>query len=214
MSDKYFSLASASEGTYKEKGSRFYAFAWPVKSVEEAEEKIAGVWKQYHDARHVCYAYRIGIKGEPWRANDDGEPAHSAGDPILNELKSKEVSDAVVAVVRYFGGTKLGTSGLINAYREACRLAIESADIQEFYITRRIKIRFDYALMGQLMEIIKSLNYLAAESNYGEDPFLILEVRLSEFELAEKKIKAKFLHRSVEDIEEDTLVEGLGFDYP
>ena len=202
-------------------------------STSFAQEAVPGgiyVWDAPDTAEHITFddkpVMRIGntafvglsISMQPGTAtleySDDGEPSGTAGKPIFNQLVSHQLKDIACIVVRYFGGTKLGTSGLINAYREACRLAIESADIQEFYITRRIKIRFDYALMGQLMEIIKSLNYLAAESNYGEDPFLILEVRLSELELAEKKIKAKFLHRSVEDIEEDTIVEGLGFDYP
>ncbi|MEM7039836.1 MAG: YigZ family protein, partial [Bacteroidota bacterium] len=124
MKDSYHTISGPSDSFYKEKGSKFYGFAFPVKSVEEVELRLGEVAKKFHDARHICYAYRFGVKGEPWRANDDGEPSHSAGDPILNEMKSKEVSDALVAVVRYFGGTKLGVGGLVRAYGTAAKEAL------------------------------------------------------------------------------------------
>ena len=213
VQDTYKSLQKEFTAEFKDRASKFLAYLRPVSNESEFNSFLEELRSAHHKANHHCFAFRLKDENQ-FRYSDDGEPSGTAGKPIFNQLVSHQLKDIACIVVRYFGGTKLGTSGLINAYREACRLAIEAADIQEFYITRRIKIRFDYALMGQLMEIIKSLNYLAAESNYGEEPFLILEVRLSEYELAEKKIKAKFLHRSVEDIEEDTLVEGLGFDYP
>jgi uncharacterized YigZ family protein len=180
VSDKYQSISGASEASYKEKGSRFYAFAWPVSSVEEVEEHLSALWKKFHDARHVCYAYRLGIKGEPWRANDDGEPAHSAGDPILNELKSKEISDALVAVVRYFGGTKLGVGGLIRAYGTAAREAIAQNKIVTIVLKDRIVIRFPYELTSEVNRIAHQFSLKPAESEYGADCRISYDIRRTE----------------------------------
>lgn len=180
MSDHYLTISKESEALYKEKGSRFYAFAWPVKSVEEAEEYIAATWKKFHDARHVCYAYRLGIKGEPWRANDDGEPTHSAGDPILNELKSKNVSDALVAVVRYFGGTKLGVGGLIRAYGTAAGEALSNNKIKEIILTSPVNIRFPYELTSEVNRIAHQFELKPDTADYTADCRISYAVRRTE----------------------------------
>lgn len=182
MLDQYHSLAGPSEGVYKEKGSRFYAYAFPVKSQEEIAAALAGVHKQYHDARHVCYAWRLGPKGEPFRANDDGEPSHSAGDPILNEMRSVEVSDALVAVVRYFGGTKLGVGGLIRAYGTAAREALEANKRVEVTLTERISIRYPYDRTSDVNRILHQLKIEATEANYTADCQQIFDVRLTDVE--------------------------------
>ena len=119
ISDTYFSIAGPSEGIYKELGSKFLAFAWPVETEEEAKARLAAVRKEYFDARHHCFAWRLGLTGEPYRLSDDGEPSSTAGRPIHGQLLSRELSDVLVVVVRYFGGVKLGVPGLIRAYKTA-----------------------------------------------------------------------------------------------
>ena len=119
MADLYKSIQNPSEGLYKEKGSKFLAFAYPVSTVEEIKERMAYLQKQFHDARHHCYAWRLGADMERYRVNDDGEPSGSAGNPIFGQIQSRELSDILVVVIRYFGGTLLGVGGLINAYRSA-----------------------------------------------------------------------------------------------
>lgn len=174
--DVYHTLGGKSEGFLREKASKFYAFAFPVRSIEEVEARLAEVAKEFHDARHVCYAYRLGPKGEPWRANDAGEPAHSAGDPILGELKSKGVSDALGVVVRYFGGTKLGVGGLIRAYSEAMRMALDMNTIVEVLLTLPIKIRFPYHFSSEVNRVLHQHQLKASASEFGMDCQQVIEV--------------------------------------
>lgn len=178
--DQYTSLKAPSEGFYKEKGSRFFGLAFPIKSVAEAEEHLAAVSKKFYDARHVCYAYRLGANGEPWRANDDGEPSHSAGDPILNELKSKGVSDALVAVVRYFGGTKLGVGGLIRAYGTAAKEALENAEFVEVVLTERLEIRYNYEFTSEVNRALHQLSLKPDASEYAADCWQAFDIRKTE----------------------------------
>ena len=124
--DRYSSISAPSEGLFKDNGSRFIALAFPVETEAQVKEIVAGIRKEYHDARHHCFAYRLGYKGDLWRASDDGEPSGSAGRPILGQIDSLGLSDVLVVVVRYFGGTLLGTGGLMVAYREASKEALES----------------------------------------------------------------------------------------
>ena len=142
--DIYLSINKESSGQYKEKGSKFLAFAFPVESAEETTGIIKELRKKYHDAHHHCFAYLIGPDQSTSRTNDDGEPKHSAGDPILNQIKSLNLSDTLVVVVRYFGGTKLGVSGLINAYRSAARDALNNNKIVKKTICEEIAVFFSY----------------------------------------------------------------------
>ena len=182
--DSYFSLSTTTEGFVREKASKFYAFAFPVSTIDEVEGRLAEVAKQFHDARHVCYAYRLGAKGEVYRANDDGEPSHSAGDPILNELKSKGVSDALCVVVRYFGGTKLGVGGLIKAYGDAAKDALSKNELREVHLTRHLSIRFPYHLTSEVNRVLHHQEWRTASAEYLEDVGLVLEIPLSKWELA------------------------------
>lgn len=141
---------------YTEKMSKFYAHAFPVTSVYEARERIAEVTRQYHDARHVCWAYMIGSKRDIFMSNDNGEPSGTAGKPILGQINSFELTDVVVAVARYFGGIKLGTSGLIAAYRESARLALSEAIIVEGHDMTRLSVTFAYISIGEVMKVIKA----------------------------------------------------------
>lgn len=156
--DCYYSIERPCEGIFKELGSRFLAFAYPVDSESEARERIAALKKEYFDARHHCYAWRIGRLGENWRANDDGEPSSTGGKPILGQLLSNELSDIVVIVVRYFGGIKLGVPGLIKAYRTATADAISHATVISKTAVEQFEIVFDYMDMNRAMKVIKDMN--------------------------------------------------------
>ena len=139
--DTYLTLNTVAEGVYKEKGSKFLAFGYNVNSEEQVRERLEELRKKFYDARHHCYAYMLGHgSNQKWRANDDGEPNHSAGTPILNQIKSFELTNVLVVVIRYFGGTKLGVSGLINAYKTATQEALAMAEIEERILTNLIKI--------------------------------------------------------------------------
>ena len=146
--DSYLTIASASEAVYKEKSSKFLAYAYPVKSEEEIHGILDELHKRYYDATHHCYAWRLGPHGESYRANDDGEPSGTAGRPILGQLLSNELTDCLIVVVRYFGGTKLGVPGLIAAYKESAAAAIEAAEIIERTVDRIITVRFSYLAMN------------------------------------------------------------------
>jgi len=153
--DTYLTLSTTSEGFYKEKGSKFLAFAFIVQDEDDVKAHLAELKKKYYDARHYCYAYILGKRGEKFRSNDDGEPGHSAGDPILGQIKSKGLTNTLIVVIRYFGGTKLGISGLINAYKTAAADAIGNNTVQENLILTHIKLRFEYPLLNQVMKLVK-----------------------------------------------------------
>ncbi|MCM1153500.1 MAG: YigZ family protein [Muribaculum sp.] len=153
--DTYYTISDAGEGQYREKMSRFLAFAIPVSSATEAKDIIKEYQNRYHDARHVCWAYRLGPAGEEWQLNDNGEPSGTAGKPILGQLKSKDITDALVIVVRYFGGIKLGTSGLITAYKEAARMALESAAVKECHESVELSIGFPYETTDKVLRLLR-----------------------------------------------------------
>ena len=156
MADLYYTIQKEGEGLYKEKMSRFLSFAVPVESADEARSKIKEFQNRYHDSRHVCWAYMIGPQRDEWQLNDNGEPSGTAGKPILGQINSKNLTNVLVVVVRYFGGIKLGTSGLIVAYREAAREALDNAGIKECHEMTELSFDFDYESMDGIMKIIKS----------------------------------------------------------
>ena len=158
MADSYFTIASESEGLYKDKGSKFLAFAHPVSSLEEVKVLLEHYRKEYYDARHVCYAYMLGADQEEFRANDDGEPSGTAGRPILGQIRSKNLTNVLVVVIRYFGGILLGTSGLIVAYKEATADALSRADIIEKDVMLPRTLRFSYEKMNEVMRTLKDIN--------------------------------------------------------
>lgn len=179
IQDRYLSIAEPSKGLYKDNGSRFLAFAFPVETEEEAKEHIAALKKEYFDARHHCYAYRLGHLGEPWRANDDGEPSSTAGRPILGQLLSNGLSDVLVVVVRYFGGMKLGVPGLIKAYKTATSEALAAARTIEKTATARFELSFGYTDMNKAMKTIKDRGYGIVSQEFGMTCRMVLKVRLS-----------------------------------
>ncbi len=155
LKSTYFTVKRRSEGTYKEKGSKFIGIAVPCWNEDEAKNYLSEWRKEHHQARHLCYAYRFGLSGDIYRANDDGEPNNSAGAPILGQIQSFELSNVLIGVVRYYGGTKLGVGGLINAYRTAAKEAIEAAKIIEKEVFEWVEIHFEYADMPGVMNFLK-----------------------------------------------------------
>lgn len=157
MADTYLTLDNPSEAIFREKMSKFLAFAHPATTVEEAKAVIATYQKKYFDARHVCWAYMLGFERTNFQSNDNGEPSGTAGKPILGQINSFNLTDVVIVVVRYFGGIKLGTSGLIAAYREAARMAIEEGAIVERKVMKQITYTFPYLAMNDVMRLIKQV---------------------------------------------------------
>jgi uncharacterized YigZ family protein len=177
--DTYITLKSHSEGFYKEKGSKFHSFAFAVDNEPEVKKYLAELKKQYYDARHHCYAYVLGESGDRYRANDDGEPGHSAGDPILGQIKSCNLTNTLIVVVRYFGGTKLGISGLINAYKAAAADALANNSLVEHPILSPISIEFDYPHLNQVMCLIKEFDLQIISQQMKMSCAMTLGVRLS-----------------------------------
>lgn len=189
MSDTFRTIASRSEGSYKEKGSKFLSFAFPVKNVDEINQILAQYRKQYYDARHICYAYMLGNAKNEWRANDDGEPSGTAGRPILGQINSFELTNLLVIVVRYFGGILLGTGGLITAYKEASRDALEQASIVEQTIDEIISIEFDYLLMNEVMRIVKEMSPQILDQSFDNMCAMKLAIRQSDAEKLKSKLE-------------------------
>ena len=179
QNDTYKSIESPSEGLYKDQGSRFIALAYPVETEAEVKEKIAAVRKEYHDARHHCYAFRLGLDGSVWRAGDDGEPAGSAGRPILGQIDSAGLSDVLVVVVRYFGGIKLGIPGLIRAYRSATADALQQAAKVDKVAGAWYSLEFGYDRLPAVMKAVKDLDLPQRAQDFGESCRMQVRVRLS-----------------------------------
>ena len=188
ISDTYRSIAAPSKGIYKELGSKFLAFAYPVETEEAARRVLEEVRKVYFDARHHCYAWRLGRTGEPYRMNDDGEPSSTAGRPIHGQLLSNELSDILVVVVRYFGGTKLGVPGLIRAYRSATQDAIANAEIIEKVAGETLTVTFDYLQMNDVMKVLKDMDITPLNQQFDLRCTLTARVRLSRIEEFRKQL--------------------------
>ncbi len=190
--DIYYTIKGAGESQYREKMSRFLSFALPVCSADEARQLIKDFQNRYHDARHVCWAYMLGPERAEWQVNDNGEPSGTAGRPILGQINSRGLTDVLVVVVRYFGGIKLGTSGLIAAYREAASLALDEAGIKEMRRKRRIRVTFGYETADRVMRVVKSPdvdviskrfdNLCSVEIEFPLDAALEIEGKLSSVE--------------------------------
>ena len=177
--DAYRSVEGLSEGLFKDNGSRFIAFCYGVESEEEVREKVRLLKKEYHDARHHCYAYRLGYRGDRFRANDDGEPSGSAGRPILGQIDSMGLSDVLVVVVRYFGGIKLGIPGLIRAYRTSAADAISKAKIVGKVAGKDFGLSFGYLDMNDVMKVMKDMGLTCSPPVFGESCSLSVRVRLA-----------------------------------
>jgi uncharacterized YigZ family protein len=197
-SDCYKTIKSSAQGLYKEKGSRFIACAFPVSEVEEIKPIIDKIRKEHHEARHHCYAYMLGNEREIWRANDDGEPSGTAGRPILGQINSFELTNILIVVTRYFGGTLLGVSGLINAYRSAAASAIGNSEIIECAVQEFYEITYPYAAMNDVMKILKE-----EDINQSDHMFdLECRIKINFNSSAREKILSRL-----------TRIEGLSYKY-
>lgn len=175
--DSYKTIAAIAEGTYSEKRSKFLAFALPVVTVDEVKRYVAEYQKRYYDARHACYAYMLGAERTDFRANDNGEPSGTAGKPILGQINSYGLTNILIIVVRYFGGIKLGTSGLIVAYRQAAIEALENATIIEKTVDEDITFSFEFPMMNSVMKIVKDMNPQIISQGYDTDCTMTLRIR-------------------------------------
>lgn len=198
--DVFRTLAGPSEGLYTEKRSKFIAVALPVQTVDEVKAYLEEYQKKYYDARHVCYAYMLGPERKDFRANDNGEPSGTAGKPILGQINSNELTDILVIVVRYFGGIKLGTSGLIVAYKAAAAEAIAAATVTEKTMDDTVSFLFEYPFMNDVMRIVKEEEPQIVSQGYDMDCEMTLRIRRSRMpRLRERLEKVETLRFNEED---------------
>ena len=202
--DTYLTISSPSEALYKDKGSKFYAFAYPVQTIEQIKEILAEKRKEYYDARHVCYAYMLGYERDIFRANDDGEPSGTAGRPILGQINSSNLTDILIIVVRYFGGTLLGTSGLIQAYKTSAAEAIAAATIEERIVEKTFVSKFGYQDLNAVMRIMKDFDLAIVNQIQEMDCTLYFRIRLGDIERVRDRFdKLDFVSFEEDDIKED-----------
>jgi len=187
--DSYHTITSLTEGIYKEKGSKFIAFSIPVHNAEEVKELVKAYKKEYYDARHVCYGYMLGADRKEWRANDDGEPSGTAGRPILGQINSRELTDILVIVVRYFGGILLGTGGLTIAYKEATADALNQAEIIVKTVDCEMTVHFEYSIMNSVMRLVKESTAVILEQSYVNECFMKLSIRKQDISTLTSKME-------------------------
>lgn len=199
--DTYKTITGMSEAVFTEKRSKFIAAAIPVRTLEEVKSHLEVWQKKYYDARHVCYAYMLGAERKDFRANDNGEPSGTAGKPILGQINSRELTDVLVVVVRYFGGIKLGTSGLIVAYRTAAAMALDEAEIIEKTVDDTVTVAFEYPFMNDVMRIVKEESPEILEQSYDMDCLMTLRIRRSMMEKLSARLEkvetARILDRTI-----------------
>lgn len=184
----YLTLREPTQGIYKEKGSKFISFAYPVSSETDIKEKLEILKKEFFDARHHCFAWMVGPEKKKYRAFDDGEPNHSAGDPILGQIRARGITDVLVVVVRYFGGVKLGVGGLITAYKTAADDALSKATIVEKEITEEVIISFDYQNTSEIMRLLKDLDIKIMQQDFRESSIIKTLLPLKQREKFMEKI--------------------------
>ena len=188
-SDEFKTIVNIGEGTYSEKRSKFLAFAHHVETLEEIKDIIQEYRKKYYDARHVCYAYMLGAKRDDFRANDDGEPSSTAGKPILGQINSRELTDVLVVVVRYYGGVNLGTGGLIVAYKTAAAASLDASEIVIRQVESVITYDFPYVMMNAVMKVVKDMKPRIISQTYNGTCEIKLGIRQSEAEQLKERLK-------------------------
>ena len=211
--DIYHTILKPSIGEFKDRGSKFFAYAYPLMTKEDWQQPLLALKKEHFKARHHCYAFRFGTDGNYFRANDDGEPSGTAGRPILGQIDSFGLTNVVLIVVRYFGGTKLGASGLINAYKQSAFEALQQAEIIEKYIKDVYALDFDYGNMSSVMAGIKQLELEMLEQKFEENVRIKVAIRQSLVENALITLRAKVANISLEEASTKKSVEGLKMDY-
>jgi len=207
--DEYYTLSSASIGEYKDRGSKFIGYAYQVNSIDAIQLHLEILKEENPKCGHICYAYALGIDRKTYRSNDDGEPSGTAGKPIYNRILSHDLTNTLVAVVRYWGGTKLGATGLIKAYKTSAEESIINNKIISKYLVDNFRLEFDYAIMGDLLNHLKKLDIEILEKELGTSASLNIGTRQSKTIELLTKLKAKMLNISEERINEKTVVHGL-----
>lgn len=200
MEDIFKTIIDISKVIYTEKRSKFIAYAIPVQTVDEIKTEIEKLRKEYYDSRHVCWAYMLGYERTEFRSNDDGEPSGTAGKPILGQINSNELTNILVVVVRYFGGIKLGTSGLIVAYKEAAAEAIAAAEIVEKTVDKQTSFVFEYPFMNDVMKIVKDMEPKILNQQFDMDCSMTLQIRKAQYDqLVSRLVKVESLRFTDED---------------
>ncbi len=207
LTDSYQTIASPAEGEYKEKGSKFLAYAYPMDVESDLDGFMASLRDIHPKARHYCYAYKLGLDGTRFRANDDGEPSGTAGKPIYGQILSFGLTNICIIVIRYFGGTKLGASGLIHAYKEASKAALDNAAVIEKYLFVSYELTFGYDHMGHIMNALKDPDIEIINKVFENDCLVTIQVRLSVENLVIHRLKAHLLNKSLEEVTADTTVD-------
>lgn len=207
MQDNYKTISEKSYGEYKEKGSKFLAYLYPFESDGQLDEVMAEIKSEHPKARHLCYAYEVGLSGDIYRINDDGEPSGTAGKPIYGQIKSNELSDVICVVVRYFGGTKLGATGLIRAYKQASIEAIQNATIITRFIYDYFELNVAYDHVGVVINELKSLDFELLDQHFTSEAILDIKIRQSASDTAIKQFMANMLGWDIADIQEDTVLD-------
>lgn len=207
VADTYLTIENPSEGEYKEKGSKFLAYAYPMEQENELDVYMTMLKDIHPKARHYCFAYKLGLDDNRFRTNDDGEPSGTAGKPIYGQIQSFGLTNVCIIVIRYFGGTKLGAAGLIHAYRESAKNALENAHIVQKYLYVRYHLIFGYEQMGHILNVLKELDIEIEDKTFEEDCKVTIQVRLSMKQSIMHQFKAKLLHKSLEEVDAATAVE-------
>ncbi|QSE97697.1 IMPACT family protein [Fulvivirga lutea] len=189
MITSYLTITNQGEGLFKDKGSKFIGRSFHVESEEEVKAALEGLRKEFYDARHHCYGYVLGADKAQFRANDDGEPNHSAGDPILGQIHSKDLTDTLVVVVRYFGGTKLGVSGLINAYKLAAEEALNNSKIEEVVVKESFTLVYPYDSTNEVMRLVSDLEIQIVDQKFESDCTLFGKVKIDKVEELKGKVE-------------------------
>lgn len=209
MLDSYHTITGESIGEFRDRGSKFIAYAYPVFAIEDIEQQLDKVRKLHPKSRHCCYAYRLGLDKNNFRANDDGEPSGTAGRPILGQIDSAGLTNVVVAVIRYFGGTLLGTSGLINAYRASASEALALAEKIERVIEDVYELTFEYAIMSDVMNAVKKNKVEIVAQDFGDIGKIQIAIRQSEIESKMRHIRAQIAKVRIEEIDTIETIDGL-----
>ncbi|MBN1250493.1 MAG: YigZ family protein [Bacteroidales bacterium] len=186
--DIYKTISKPSEGFYKDKGSKFYSYSFPVQTDEEIQQYRSQIRKKHHDARHHVYAYRIGAEKDIFYSSDDGEPANSSGPPVLGQIRAADLTNILIIVVRYFGGTKLGIPGLIKAYKSAALKAIQNSNVITKTIGIKIKLSFNYPLMNDVMRVLKDDGIEIINQNFTDNCFIEIKIRKNIYEQTINKL--------------------------
>jgi uncharacterized YigZ family protein len=197
-SDSFYTIEKPAVAEYKERGSKFIAYAFPVQSVNDCKEKLAAIKKEHPKATHHCFAYRIGMEGNIFRVSDDGEPSGTAGKPILGQIDSKQVTNVLIVVVRYFGGTLLGKPGLIQAYKTAAALALQITPVVQKPVMINYRLQFDYTLLNEVMKIIKQFNCIILKQE--AQLFSVMEIAVPKSRSEAVVLKLKNFKIEIEEI--------------